>query len=53
VDFNGTIAGNGGSAFLGSGNWRSTSAVTSMKFTPFDATNFKQYSSFALYGVSA
>jgi hypothetical protein len=38
---------------LNSGNWRSTSAITSIKFVPADGGNFNQYSSFALYGVKA
>jgi len=33
-----------------SGLWMSTSAVTSIKLTP-EVLNFKQYSSFALYGI--
>jgi hypothetical protein len=40
----------GGIVELLSGNWRSTSAVTSITLTPQSA-NFTQYSSFALYGV--
>jgi len=41
-----------GSGFImfTSGNWRSTSAITSMVITPQSGT-FSQYSSFALYGV--
>ena len=43
-----------GYAILYSGNWRSTSAITSIKLTTdADGTNFLQYSSFALYGVKA
>ena len=37
---------------LRSGNWRSTSAITSIKFYP-GSDSFAQYSSFALYGVLA
>ena len=48
VDANGT-----GHVALNSGNWRSTSAVTSISLTGFDGGNFKQYSSFQLYGVKA
>jgi hypothetical protein len=42
-----------GSGFitLTSGNWRSTSAITSVSFTPDGGTTFSQYSSFALYGI--
>ena len=36
---------------LGSGNWRSTSAITSIKFVSGLGLNFTQYSSFALYGI--
>jgi len=48
VDANGS-----GHIALNSGNWRSTSAVTSITLTGIDGGNFKQYSSFALYGVLA
>jgi hypothetical protein len=41
-----------GYALMRSGNWRSTSAITSIKlFTA--SSNFAQYSSFALYGIKA
>lgn len=44
--------GNGsGYVTLTSGNWRSTSAITSVSFTPDGGTTFSQYSSFALYGI--
>ena len=36
---------------LDSGLWQSTSAITSMRFTPYNGANWTQYSSFALYGV--
>jgi hypothetical protein len=39
-----------GEILLGSGNWRSTSAITSITFTP-SSGSLKQYSSFALYGI--
>ena len=45
VDKNG-----GGYAFLFSGNWRNTAAVTSITLAPATGT-FNQYSSFALYGI--
>jgi hypothetical protein len=43
---------NNGSGFVmfTSGNWRLTSAITSMVITPQSGT-FAQYSSFALYGI--
>jgi hypothetical protein len=40
----------GGMMFFNSGNWRSTSAVTSITLFP-SSGNWKQYSSFALYGI--
>lgn len=42
--------GAGGWIFLGSGNWRSTSAITSISLF-INGYNFNQYSSFALYGI--
>jgi hypothetical protein len=33
------------------GNWRSTSAITSMTFSPRYASNFTQYTKYALYGI--
>ena len=39
-----------GGVNLNSGNWRSTSAITSIKLYPASG-NFNQYSSFALYGI--
>ena len=36
---------------LDSGNWRSSSAITSVKITPNVGTLFSVYSSFSLYGV--
>jgi hypothetical protein len=46
VDLNGS-----GETILWSGNWRSTSAITSISLTPNGSANFAQYSSFALYGI--
>ena len=40
----------GGMMYLTSGNWRSTSAVTSILLFP-SSGDWKQYSSFALYGI--
>jgi hypothetical protein len=42
--------GSGGFIFLFSANWRSTSAVTSIKLYGL-GSNLAQYSSFALYGI--
>ena len=36
---------------LASGLWQSTSAITSISFTPGAGTLFSQYSHFALYGI--
>ena len=36
---------------FGSGNWRSSSAITSITFTQSGAYNILQYSTFTLYGV--
>jgi hypothetical protein len=38
---------------LNSGLWQSTSAITSISITMNSGTSFKQYSSFALYGIKA
>jgi hypothetical protein len=51
TDCNGLVSGYGGCVGLYSGNWRSTSAVTSLRFYLANSANFTQYSSFALYGV--
>ena len=40
-----------GGVMLNSGNWRSTSAVTSIKLFPAPSDTFQQYSTFALYGI--
>jgi len=50
VDINGTVAGYGGIIELVSGNWRSTSAITSITIAA-DNPNYVQYTSFALYGI--
>ena len=52
-DVNGTVSGFGGRVGLTSGNWRSTSAITSVTFTVDNAANFSVNSKFALYGVKA
>jgi hypothetical protein len=48
-DINGSGSGYAYTSFY-SGNWRSTSAVTSITFTMV-AGDYAQYSSFALYGI--
>lgn len=40
-----------GRIYLASGNWRSTSAITSIVLDQQFGTNWKQYSHFALYGI--
>jgi hypothetical protein len=45
-DFNG-----GGRLEINSGNWRSTSAVTSIKFYTTGSETMNQYTQFALYGI--
>lgn len=40
-----------GRIYLASGNWRSTSAITSIFIDQQYGTNWKQYSHFALYGI--
>jgi hypothetical protein len=50
-DVNGTISSLGGRVGLDSGNWRSTSAITTIEFAPIFGTAFNQYTQFALYGV--
>ena len=40
-----------GGVNLVSNNWRSNSAITSITLTPNESNNFRQYSSFALYGI--
>jgi len=50
-DTNGTVTGYGGRAGLLSGNWRSTSAITSVTFTVDNAANYSANSKFSLYGI--
>jgi hypothetical protein len=52
-DVNGTVATFGGRVGITSGNYRSTSAITSVTFTVDNAANFSVNSKFALYGVKA
>jgi hypothetical protein len=46
VDLNGA-----GEIWLNSGLWLNTAAISTLKLAPGNATNFMQYSSFALYGI--
>ena len=48
---NGYDANGSGSVFLESGNWRNTSAISSLTLTTQASQGFAQYSSFALYGI--
>ena len=50
VDSNGAVLGEGGFIELLSGNWRSTSAITSISLAA-DTPNLLQYTTFALYGI--
>jgi hypothetical protein len=50
-DTNGTVSGFGGRVGLFSGNWRSTSAITSITFTVDNAANYSANSKFSLYGI--
>jgi hypothetical protein len=50
-DTNGTVSGYGGRVGLISGNWRSTSAITSITFTVDNAANYSANSKFSLYGI--
>jgi hypothetical protein len=50
-DHNGTVAGLGAQIEVSSGAWYSTSAITSLTFTPAIGSSITQYSSFALYGI--
>jgi hypothetical protein len=47
---NGYDTNGSGEILLGSGNWRSTTAINRIDFAP-SSGSFKQYSSFALYGI--
>ena len=51
VDLNGTIGGVGGRISLLSGNWRNSSAISTITMTPIYGTTFVQHSQFALYGI--
>ena len=50
-DVNGTVSGVGGYVVLASGNWRSTSAISSISITTDYGSDFQNYSHFALYGI--
>jgi hypothetical protein len=42
-----------GSPYIASGLWMSSSAITSIKFTDHQSSNFAQHTTFALYGIKA
>jgi hypothetical protein len=50
---NGHEDNSGGQAYLTSGLWNNTAAITSLTFTIEGSFNFSQYTSFALYGIKA
>lgn len=50
-NLSGTDLNGSGQVHLQSGNWRSTSAITSIQLYPDISGNLVQYSSFALYGI--
>lgn len=50
-DTNGAASGYAGIVSFNSGNWRSTSAITSLTLTPEYGSLISQYSTFALYGI--
>jgi hypothetical protein len=51
IDVNGTIGGVPGYMFFVSGNWRNTSAITSISLYSGNGSTITQYSQFALYGI--
>ena len=52
VDTNGAASGVAGFVQMSSGAWINTNAITSLTFTPIEgASNFVQYTFFALYGI--
>jgi len=51
TDCNGLVSGYGGCIGLYSGSWRSTAALTSVKFGLSNGVNFTQYSEFSIYGI--
>jgi hypothetical protein len=51
TDCNGLVSGYGGVIGLYSGNWRSTTALTSFRFYLSNNVNFTSGSTFAIYGV--
>jgi hypothetical protein len=53
VDHNGLIASYGGQIIFSSGQWRNTTAVTTIQFRPEFGSGFTEHSQFALYGMKA
>jgi hypothetical protein len=50
-NLNGADRNGSGSIILLSNLWQSSSAITTLSFTSFSASNFAQYTQFALYGI--
>ena len=51
LSFDGFDGNGSGGIELVSSNWRSTSGITSITLTVNEGNNFRQYSSFSLYGI--
>lgn len=51
IDVNGSVSGVPSYMFFNSGNWRNTSAITSISLYSDNGATITQYSQFALYGI--